>query len=103
TLVIKGVTRDKLIDPTGSIYCHRHPDGYWMPGGASNTGADWVSKWFRDQDLALLNREAEALIPTGLMAWPLLQEGERFPILSPEARGFMPDVDNDILRYAACM
>jgi sugar (pentulose or hexulose) kinase len=103
TLVIKGVTRDKLIDPTGSIYCHRHPDGYWMPGGASNTGADWVSKWFGDQDLALLNKEAEAFIPTGLMAWPLLQEGERFPILSPEARGFMPDVDNDILRYAACM
>ena len=42
TLVVKGVTRSEIFDPSGALYCHRHPEGYWMPGGASNTGADWV-------------------------------------------------------------
>src|SRR5690606_34775069 len=70
-------------------YSHRHPDGYWMPGGASNTGADWVNTGFAER-LEHFNQTAESLIPTGKAAWPLLQEGERFPFISPAARGFAP-------------
>ena len=29
----KGISRNRINDPTGCIYCHRHPDGYWLPGG----------------------------------------------------------------------
>jgi sugar (pentulose or hexulose) kinase len=43
TMVIKGVTIKEVMDPLGRIYNHRHPEGYWMPGGASNTGADWTT------------------------------------------------------------
>ncbi len=43
TLVVKGITRALVRDPQGRIYSHRHPEGWWMPGGASNTGAEWVS------------------------------------------------------------
>ena len=49
TMVIKGVTKKQIVDEEGRIYSHRHPAGYWMPGGASNTGADWVTNEFGAQ------------------------------------------------------
>jgi sugar (pentulose or hexulose) kinase len=102
TLVVKGVTTKEIEDPGGALYCHRHPEGYWMPGGASNTGADWVSKLFGDR-VEQLNKEAATLIPTRFMAWPLMQEGERFPFASPQARGFFPEGLPDATLFAACM
>ena len=89
TLVIKGVTKEEIRDPEGRIYSHRHPEGFWMPGGASNTGADWVTREFSD-DLGRLNEEAKQLIPTGHLAYPLRQEGERFPFIAAHARSFEP-------------
>ena len=90
TLVIKGVTKNNVVDPLGRLYSHRHPEGYWMPGGASNTGADWISLQFAE-GLDELNQKAEHLIPTNELAWPLLQEGERYPIMAAHAKGFAPD------------
>lgn len=90
TLVVKGVTTSEVRDPAGRLYSHRHPEGYWMPGGAGNIGADWVSAGFAD-NLADLNEAAAKIIPTGQIAYPLMQEGERFPFISPQARGFAPD------------
>ncbi|MBS1566237.1 MAG: FGGY-family carbohydrate kinase [Bacteroidetes bacterium] len=102
TMVIKGVTKNEIPDPLGRLYSHRHPAGFWMPGGASNTGADWVTEEFAD-GLDSLNREAATLIPTGLMAWPLRQEGERFPFIAPQARGFAPAGLSRAQRYTAGM
>lgn len=102
TLVIKGVTKQEVIDESGAIYNHRHPSGYWMPGGASNTGADWVSRFFGDQDLQELGRHAIAQLPAKNLAWPLLQQGERFPFVAPHAVGFWPNV-NDVEKFTACM
>jgi len=102
TLVIKGVTEQAVHDPEGRLYSHRHPDGYWMPGGASNTGADWVATDF-GTDLQSLNEAAANLIPTGLLAWPLKQTGERFPFIAPQAKGFVPTGVSAAQRFAACM
>jgi sugar (pentulose or hexulose) kinase len=102
TLVIKGVTKKEIIDPSGAIYNHRHPSGYWMPGGASNTGADWVSKLFADEDLQALGVQANLNLPAKSLAWPLLQSGERFPFIAPQAVGFWPDGDL-VERFTACM
>lgn len=89
TLVLKGVTKTPVIDPQGRLYSHRHAvDGLWMPGGASNTGADWVSTQFEGQDLEVLNHEAEKLYPTDKIVYPLIQQGERFPFIAPQAKGF---------------
>ncbi len=102
TLVVKGVTTRFINDPSDALYCHRHPEGYWMPGGASNTGADWVSKKFPG-DLTLLNKQALSIIPTGHLSWPLLQQGERFPFMASQARGFEPPELSDLESYAAGM
>lgn len=90
TLVVKGVTVKEINDPQGRLYSHRHPQGYWMPGGASNTGADWITAGF-SQNLVELNNVAARLIPTFESAYPLMQQGERFPFISKEARGFAPE------------
>lgn len=89
TLVVKGVVRKQLIDPLGRFYSHKHPEGYWMPGGASNTGADWVTETFGN-DLEDLERNAMDLMPTSHLSYPLRQKGERFPFVAPEAKGFEP-------------
>lgn len=102
TMVIKGVTKKEVLDNLGRLYSHRHPAGYWMPGGASNTGADWVTNEFGD-DLANLNEQAEQLIPTNYISYPLRQEGERFPIVSPQARGFEPEDLTKAERFTANM
>lgn len=90
TMVIKGVTEKPVQDRHGRIYNHKHPEGYWMPGGASNTGADWVTLMFPNADLDRFNRQASALTPSPWIAYPLMQQGERFPFASPQARGFVP-------------
>jgi D-ribulokinase len=102
TLVIKGVTQKEIIDPSGAIYNHRHPSGYWMPGGASNTGADWVSRLFADEDLNELGQQAAAHLPAKSLAWPLLQTGERFPFVAPTVTGFWPE-DNAVEKFTSCM
>ena len=102
TLVVKGVTTKEIKDTEGRLYNHRHPEGFWMPGGASNTGADWVTKEFKD-NLSQMEEQASQLIPTGHFAYPLLQEGERFPFIAPQARGFWPDNLSPEEKFAANM
>lgn len=87
TLVVKGVTEREIKDPLGRIYSHRHQLGFWMPGGASNTGADWVTNEF-GKDLELLNEYADKHLPGANLSYPLRQHGERFPFVAPEAEGF---------------
>jgi len=102
TLVIKGVTTREINDRQGRLYCHRHPEGYWMPGGASNTGADWVTRDFGN-NLGELTRQAAVVVPTSHMAWPLKQQGERFPFIAPQATGFHPVGLPPAELFAACM
>jgi sugar (pentulose or hexulose) kinase len=90
TLVIKGVSKKEIKDPFGRIYSHRHPLGYWMPGGASNTGADWVTNEF-GKDLISLNQYADEHLPGKHLSYPLRQKGERFPFIAPQAEGFEPE------------
>jgi len=102
TLVVKGVTQNQLVDPLGRLYSHRHPMGYWMPGGAGNIGADWVTQEFAGR-LDQLNEKAKQLIPSRYISYPLRQKGERFPFISPHAEGFEPAGLSPEERYAANM
>ena len=78
-------------DPLGAVYCHRHPDGGWLPGGASSTGAGVLGGLFPDAGpagLARLTGQARRLAPVGGATYPLAGQGERFPFVAPSARGF---------------
>ncbi|MCM8758200.1 MAG: FGGY-family carbohydrate kinase [Candidatus Omnitrophica bacterium] len=90
TLVIKGVTEKILKDPLGRIYNHRHPDGWWLPGGASNTGGECILRRFERSKWEYLEKKAEELAPTDKICWPLVGKGERFPFVNPNAEGFEP-------------
>lgn len=101
TMVIKGVTRKPLSDPLGRVYNHKHPQGYWMPGGASNTGADWVSLDYGMEDVERMNQAASAITPSPWIAYPLRQRGERFPFVSVSAAGFEPEGLTPVQRFTA--
>ena len=88
TLALKGATCDLVRDPTGAVYSHRHPDGWWLPGGASNTGGAALQEGFGDDDLAELDRQALDHGPAGFVCYPLVGTGERFPFVHAEAEGF---------------
>ncbi|GHF02992.1 carbohydrate kinase [Amycolatopsis deserti] len=86
TYVLKGVTEQLVRDPSGAMYSHRHPDGWWLPGGASNTGGEAVAG---ASDLSALDEAAARLGPARVVAYPLKRSGERFPFVTPNARGFV--------------
>lgn len=101
TLAVKGVTTELVRDPTGAVYSHWHPDGWWLPGGASNTGGAALEEHYGDADLAVLDRRAAEHGPAGFVCYPLLGSGERFPFVEPDAEGFRegsPDDDVDAYR-----
>jgi xylulokinase len=102
TLVLKGISRRLALDPQGRIYSHRHPDGGWMPGGASNTGSEWITVDHPSADPADLDRQAAGCIPTRLVRFPLCKRGERFPFVDKDAAGFLLGQPQDeAARYAA--
>lgn len=87
TYVLKGVTRDLVTDPSGALYSHRHPDGWWLPGGASNTGGEALADTPAAR-LPALDADAGRYGPARGLCYPLRREGERFPFVSGAARGF---------------
>jgi len=89
TLVIKGVSERLTLDPEGRVYCHRHPAGWWLPGGASNTGAECLAVEFGEKETESLSPRALEGSPTDLIAYPLVGRGERFPFRRPDAEGFL--------------
>ncbi len=114
TYVLKGVARDLVTDPAGALYSHRHPDGWWLPGGASNTGGEALAPAAGDADagegaakpavpaaaaasggLAALDAAAEARGPASHVCYPLRREGERFPFVAGAARGFVTATPED--------
>jgi sugar (pentulose or hexulose) kinase len=104
TLVVKGVTHELIHDPLGIVYSHRAPNGDWLPGGASSTGAGLISRDFAGRDLDGLSRAASAHEPAGTLAYPLVSSGERFPFVAPQAQGFALGGDgSEADRFAAVL
>jgi len=92
TLVLKGVTAARLTDPGGAVYSHRHPDGGWLPGGASSSGAGAIAAAYPGLTAAELDGLAErasAYEPAGALRYPLAGRGERFPFVDPAAEPFV--------------
>ncbi len=103
TLVVKGSTTDLVHDPHGAVYCHRHPDGGWLPGGASSTGAGTLRDALgADADLDGLTGLARSRALPTAVTYPLAGHGERFPFVSADARGWLGEgLRDDADRFAA--
>ena len=101
TLVLKGATAERLSDPTGVVYSHRHPDGWWLPGGASNTGGGALQDF---DDLASWDERARQHGPARHVTYPLVGRGERFPFLDPDAEAFVVgEPADEVDRYRAIL
>jgi D-ribulokinase len=104
TLVLKGVSKDLLDDPTGAVYSHRHPDGGWLPGGASNTGAGALTAMLPGADLDALDSAARDLGPIAAVVYPITGTGERFPFVAPRAERFqLGELPDDLHTYSAVL
>ena len=104
TLAVKGAGDDRIDEPASGIYSHRHPDGWWLPGGASNTGAGSLAARFPAEDLAGLDRRAAAHGPASTVCYPLTGTGERFPFASAEAEAFWTTrPTGDVDRYRSVL
>lgn len=103
TFVMKGVTRDLVIDPNGSSYSHRLPGGEWLLGGAANLGGRVLNFARGEKSFDEMNAASENLIPTGVRCYPLTGRGERFPFVNSACEAFyMGDVTGGKL-YPAIM
>ena len=104
TLILKGVSDTLLQDPLGVVYSHKGPDGRWLPGGASSSGAGLIARDLAGRDLATLEEAARAVSPGTVITYPLVSPGERFPFAAPEAREFTIGVPgSDAERYAGIL
>ena len=86
TLAIKGISETRIDDPTGCIYCHRHPDGHWLPGGASNAGGEILREHSRE--LSVLETTANLQIIPNDLVYPSIRRGERLPFLDADFKPF---------------
>lgn len=88
TIAIRGISEALIRDPQGRLYCHRHPEGGWLPGGASNVGGEALRQVFGsaidtlDQALPL-----DSVGPP--LVYPLRRRGERMPFACSDAQGFV--------------
>ena len=104
TLAFKGVTQELIRDPAGVMYSHLSPDGGWLPGGASGSGASVLNLYFPNGDFDMLTVQAMEREPASIIAYPLASSGERFPFSDPDARRFLlGEPANDADLFAALL
>lgn len=95
TLVWKLRARAPLADPLGRLYCHRHPGGGFLPGGAGNAGGEGIAHVVvpdAPDPGAALDELAAGLqdeSPSGRLCYPLPRPGERFPFIDAAFREFV--------------
>jgi D-ribulokinase len=104
TLVVKGASSVLVRDPNGAVYSHRHPTDGWLPGGASNTGGEALRARFPDADLRAMDDAAQRRGPAGVVMYPLVGVGERFPFAEASAVGFvLGEPADDVEAYRAAL
>ena len=87
TLAVKGLSKKRILDPLGRIYCHRHPDGSWLPGGASNAGGE-ILKDRLGERLQTLENKTISLPQHPPLFYPSIRQGERLPFTNPKFKPF---------------
>lgn len=92
TLAVKGLSRGRIHDPFGRIYCHRHPDGPWLPGGASNAGGEILRNRFEDR-IEEIESRAKPSSSSPPLVYPSVRKGERMPFCDAK---FIPFTNGEV-------
>jgi sugar (pentulose or hexulose) kinase len=103
TIVWKAMSSVRLEVADSGIYSHRGPDGWWLPGAASNAGARILSTWATEEDLRTFGTTS-TITPEVIATYPGVVRGERFPFADPgfEPRAVsVPSPPSPADRYAA--
>lgn len=82
TLTLKLLSDNPVFAPEYGIYSHRI-NGMWLAGGASNSGGKVLAHFFSGDEIAGLSAKIDSATETGLDFYPLLEPGERFPVMDP--------------------
>lgn len=82
TLTVKMLSEKPLFAPEFGLYSHRIGD-MWLAGGASNTGGVVLAHYFDNETIARLSAMIDPSIFLGLNYYPLVKDGERFPVNDP--------------------
>jgi D-ribulokinase len=110
TIVWKVIASSLVCDPQGRLYCHRHPGGGFLPGGAGNAGGAGIAAFCvkdgadRNGALAALQTAVSPNRPNGATTYPLPAAGERFPFVDAAFAAFStaPALDRQAV-YASCL
>ncbi len=85
SLTIKLISDKQLSAPQYGIYSHRIGD-MWLAGGASNSGGKALLKYFTPEQISALSSEIDPETDSGLDYYPLVGDGERFPLADPKLK-----------------
>lgn len=80
TLVLKQFVPEPI--QAEGVSCHRL-NGRWLIGGASNTGAAILTRYYTPDQIEELSRQIHPDSLSGYHLRPLLGRGERFPVDDP--------------------
>lgn len=80
TLTLKLLCDRPVFAPEFGVYSHRI-NGFWLAGGASNTGGRVLARYFTGDEIARLSEGIDPQEESGLDYYPLLGPGERFPVM----------------------
>ncbi len=83
TLAIKVLSENQIEDTDIGLYSHKLGN-FWLAGGASNTGGNVLRKFFTDKEIIKLCKDINPYTSSGLNYYPLLTDGERFPVNDPD-------------------
>ncbi|PSJ55976.1 FGGY-family carbohydrate kinase [Kumtagia ephedrae] len=97
SLTVKVLSDKPIFSPRFGLYSHRIGDR-WLAGGASNTGGKVLAHYFPVEWIVALSERIDPERRSGLDYYPLLGNGERFPVADPELAPRMePRPDDDSL------
>lgn len=99
TIAIRGISNTLIRDAQGRIYCHRHPEGFWLPGGASNVGGEALARVFGADRIAQLDAQVDLRAASVLVVYPLIRKGERMPFAHADAQGFTLGMAQDEVEH----
>ena len=103
TLVMKVIADHPIFSPQHGVYSQ--PLGeLWLVGGGSNSGGAVLLHYFSKQQLAEMTPKLTPDLPTELNYYPLINQGERFPVSNSQKQPCLtPRPQDDVTFFQAML